>query len=286
MFICVHLWLIPFLSGGDNWGRLYHARNRGNDRADVFTQAGAQDGGVQDRSAGASPSLCSLLPVRQLAARRPGGAGGLEGLVEGGQIVFEKRAEGLQGLLELGRGDLVVLAVRAGRGRRGRPVAADDRLDPVDQADRGGLVATAPGRVAGEPLAQVEELQLQAPRVLAELQRQRRRLLDDPLDDRRPGSGRRSAPRAFPGRPAGARRSAGRRPGRPADRAGASVAKLSGSTSNGAGGDQLRGPLLLALLEADGVLAGQGQRAAPAAAGESSSSSSPRRAGSPPVTGR
>ena len=77
------------------------------------------------------------------------------------EVVVEERMEVLQGRLELGGGDVVVLAVRGGRGGGGRPVAADDRLDPLDQTDLGRLVAPAPGRIAGEPLAQVQQLELQ-----------------------------------------------------------------------------------------------------------------------------
>ena len=78
------------------------------------------------------------LPLRQLPAGSPGSAGSFEGLVQGGEIAVEQRMEVLQGRLELGSRDLVILAVRAGRCRRGRPVAADDGLDPLDQADLGG----------------------------------------------------------------------------------------------------------------------------------------------------
>src|SRR5262245_34472660 len=72
--------------------------------------------------------------------------------------------------------------MRAGWGRRGRPVAADDRIDAVDQAVHRRLVATGPGRVAGESLAQVEQLQFQRPRILSEAQGKPRRLFDDSLD--------------------------------------------------------------------------------------------------------
>ena len=123
-------------------------------------------------AASAAPPTCnlplptpshSLLTSSTAAAsgRGPRGAGSFQGLVERGEIVVEKRMELLQGRLELGGSDLVILAVRAGRGRRGRPVAADDRFDSLDQTDHGRLVATSPGRIAGELFAQVQQLQLQ-----------------------------------------------------------------------------------------------------------------------------